>query len=369
MEMQERADIEFANIDIDCEIRNVIDQREEKLVLDVYEWTTIEYYASLDSTVTDVMGYGINHEMTFDVVDGEYILVDDSFDERHITGVCSDDKLLAEEDDTEFVEEVEISVSENTTRVAYNVQAAINYANTYCGVGILMQDYTSDNGVNLEGNHKNFYNQDYEVHEGRDCANFVSQCIYAGGLPTDSVWYPESWYWTNAKRLSLYLQSKEYQAPMVYDAESRSVNYNVVYPGNPVYWLYPEGSSASGHQMICTGYNSVGIPVVNGHNPDMFRVPLSWYTVTNPSSNDIYTIQIVTADLHTHVSDGEWYSNASSHFYKCKHCRENFYYQAHNIVTLGSRQYCSVCSYSGPFAARYSLSVCGELGTDTSPRD
>lgn len=249
-------------------------------VLDVYEWTAIEYYASSDSDVIDVMGYGIDHEMTFDVVEGEYILVADSFDERHITGVCSDDILLAEEDDTEFVEEVEISVSENTTRVAYDVQRAINYANSFCGVGILMQDYTSD-----------------------------------------SVWYP----------------------------------------GNPVYWLYPEGSSASGHQMICTGYNSVGIPVVNGHNPDFFRVPLSWYTVTNPSSNDIYTIQIVTADLHTHVSDGEWYSNASSHFYKCKHCRENFYYQAHNIVTLGSRQYCSVCSYSGPFAANYSLSICGDL--------
>lgn len=355
MEMQERAEIEFANIDIDSEIRNVLEQSEEKLVLDVYEWTTIEYYASSNSMVTDVMGYGINHEMTFDVVNGEYILVEDSFDERNITGVCSQDKLVYE-DKIELCQDVTAEgVPDNRTRSIYNVQNVINYANTYCGIALSNQDYSDFDGVTSAGNNKTLYNTaEYTVYSGRDCANFVSQCLYAGGLTTDTVWKKDSYAWVNAAGLANYLiTNRGYSS---YPASPG--NYSNVYPGNPVYWINPAGSSASGHQMICTGYNSAGIPVVSGHNSDMFRYPIS---LLDHEGHEIKTIQIVNSDQHLHAADGGYNITASSHYHICKYCRDVYDNAAHNVVTIGGSQRCSICFYGGPFASYHSLSTCGDL--------
>ena len=59
----------------------------------------------------------------------------------------------------------------------YNASKAIEYARTYC---------------------KN-YNPNYNSYKGRggDCANFVSQCLYYGGLQTTNVWKPYTYAWIN----------------------------------------------------------------------------------------------------------------------------------------------------------------------------
>ena len=44
--------------------------------------------------------------------------------------------------------------------ISYNANAAVNYAISYC----------------------RSYNRDYNYYRGADCANFVSQCLIAGGL-------------------------------------------------------------------------------------------------------------------------------------------------------------------------------------------
>ena len=43
--------------------------------------------------------------------------------------------------------------------------------------------------------HSSCHNPSYTFYDSNDCANFVSQCMYAGGLPKDSQWYPYSSYW------------------------------------------------------------------------------------------------------------------------------------------------------------------------------
>lgn len=105
--------------------------------------------------------------------------------------------------------------------------------------------------------------------------------------------------WVNAAQLANYLINMGYSSVVASDSS--------IYLGNPVYWINPAGSSASGHQMICTGYNSAGVPVVDGHNPDLYRVPYSNYI---GKGLGLCTIQIVTSDQHTHIPKGGWKSDA-----------------------------------------------------------
>ena len=91
---------------------------------------------------------------------------------------------------------------------------------------------------------------------GGDCANFVSQCLYAGGLKQDSVWYSGSRAWISCNNQINYFKGKGYK---VIDYASASD----IKPGNPVY--YYNGSKIT-HTAICVGYDSNGTPLVAAHN-------------------------------------------------------------------------------------------------------
>lgn len=80
--------------------------------------------------------------------------------------------------------------SSNVKSITYDRIAARDYANTY----------TSECG---SGYDTSYWNTDYVWHTengGVDCANYVSQAIHAGGIPTDSTWKPESIAWVNTGR-------------------------------------------------------------------------------------------------------------------------------------------------------------------------
>lgn len=89
--------------------------------------------------------------------------------------------------------------------ISYDRRAAAAYANTY----------TSECG---DSYNTEYWNPDYVAHTehgGNDCANYVSQAIYAGGIPTDSTWKPESIAWVNTGRnnkngLTHYMTDKGY---------------------------------------------------------------------------------------------------------------------------------------------------------------
>lgn len=56
-----------------------------------------------------------------------------------------------------------------------------------------------------------YYNTtDYSVHDHTDCANFASQALAAGGLPTDSTWKKDSVAWVRASALETYLNDMGY---------------------------------------------------------------------------------------------------------------------------------------------------------------
>lgn len=338
--------VEFVNVEIGSVVREIILQTEDMVTVNVYETTVIEYYAAEGITVTDVMGYGTDHEITLAVIGGEYQVVSDSYDDRLITGNCSSDMI-----GTELVADLCISgnleLEENGQEVmslnyiisdSYNVTAAINYANQWCGVSEAYKNFNVSDGY-VGDESTDLYNNDYAQYAGSDCANFVSQCLAAGNFTVPSA------YWTGAKALHLYLKSSQY--------ETTPAGNTNVFPGNPVYWwngvennLNDRGDADStGHQMICTGYNSANVPVVNGHTPNMFRVPITGYI--NCGAEGLHTALIVNENKHDHETSGNVYViTESAHALLCKICKVGFSYTAH-IIESGK---CSVCGYTGPFA-------------------
>lgn len=132
---------------------------------------------------------------------------------------------------SEIADENRSLFPELTTNVrtvnGYSPTAAVSYANTWAG--------TPSSPI---------YNSDYPYYSDNDCANFVSQCLYAGGFTmhgslrdigtynTTSEWYcryiPYEWHgnsyisgyslttsWCRAKSLATYLGSKALSSTQV----------------------------------------------------------------------------------------------------------------------------------------------------------
>ncbi len=140
---EENLAVEFINVEVDSKIEEILEQSDEELKLKVYEWTEIEYYTSPDAEIVDVMGYGTHHEMTFEVENDTYTLLEDSYDERVVTGACSADVLESEEFSVNWEEFINVSSgTENvySAKSNYNVNSVINYAHTYCGIAAASQD-------------------------------------------------------------------------------------------------------------------------------------------------------------------------------------------------------------------------------------
>lgn len=109
------------------------------------------------------------------------------------------------------------------------------------------------------------YNRNYKEYRGVDCANFVSQCLYAGGMPQTSDWYPQSVNWINV--MGHIRHFKEYGIFLT------ASNANVKY-GNPVYYDW-NGNGTYDHVGICVGRNASGMPVVDAHTSNVYHVPWS----------------------------------------------------------------------------------------------
>ena len=59
------------------------------------------------------------------------------------------------------------------------------------------ENYNPSAAVAYASQYWNNYNPAYNNYNsvGGDCANFVSQCLYAGGIPQDGTWYNGSSAW------------------------------------------------------------------------------------------------------------------------------------------------------------------------------
>jgi len=110
----------------------------------------------------------------------------------------------------------------------------------------------------------------YPVYSGVDCANFASQCMYAGGLAQDGTWRPGSSAWINCQSQMNYLARL---ASLVAADDSN------VRTGDPVYYDWNRDGHYD-HAAICVGTNASGTPVVDAHTQPRYHVP---WTMTSTS--------------------------------------------------------------------------------------
>lgn len=265
------------------------------VILDVYEWVSVEYIPDGCDNV-DYMGYETQHTMTLRNVNGEYVCIDDINDELDLLlyGDCIPGTEVTPADNSVQNNDAAESTTAYITFADYDVTALVEYADSWVEHKIHSETAT--------GPHK--YNPDYGYFLNNDCANYVSQCMYAGGLPFDegsgrnntstSQWWfdtskvvanqSNSNYtcpppWRSVSNMSTYFKNKGYEIQAV---ASGGTN---VFPGNPVY--------ASGHIVMCVGYNDAGKPICNGHTRDVWHYVYNYATAASGRS----TILIVDEDL------------------------------------------------------------------------
>ncbi len=142
----------------------------------------------------------------------------------------------------------------------------------------------------------NNYNPNYSNYNsiGGDCANFVSQCLHAGGLQMTDGWYWRSYNersgsWASCPSMYNYFKNAGYTI-----IENPSADQ--VLEGNPVlYWNASKGRWA--HAAICTGKNSSGTPVVAAHNNDRWNA--GWTLGYSKTCTVLITSGAVQEDLVT----------------------------------------------------------------------
>ncbi len=71
-----------------------------------------------------------------------------------------------------------------------------------------VQQYDLSAALSYAGKYWNKRNTAYNYYSGNNCANFVSQCLVAAGLPTDNTWKNGSYAFVNVDGLKSYFRSQ-----------------------------------------------------------------------------------------------------------------------------------------------------------------
>lgn len=268
--MADRMGIEVTDAETTVLLRDVTEDGAQT-TLRLYEWTFFEYIdPEGDGVTTDVSGYGVEHTVVLERNAFGYEIISDTYDEGDLTGMQSAD--YEEEEiplETGSLQEQQYAAYQ----AGYDPAKAAAYADKYVKNGISgtidesaynLKDYISMNG------------------RGGDCTNFVSQCIYAGGMPMDGVWFYKnadyfSGEWSTSRRHYPYMSGR---GKAINNPSSKDI-----FLGCPVY--YQSGQNIS-HTTICVGKNSAGVPIVDSHNKDYYHVRWNYWG----DSTHYYTVQL-----------------------------------------------------------------------------
>lgn len=261
---------------------------EEAYEVDVYEWTWIEYNDGNNGPV-DRMGYATDHKMTIvSEVNGGLKILENKYDDEMFTGVPQNPpvaEVMSENELMDFSDE-EVLTPNSISTSSLNVNKIITYADKWVGRSI-----APDDDLGIEGNYNPAY-PNYAASDS-DCANYVSQCLKAGGLPNDlngdttrndtiyEWWYhsgTSSTTWRYVPSMISYF-TQEGCAPIA----ATKAN---VYPGNPVLH-YSTTKNEYNHVGICVGYNYNDVPIINAHTRDVYHVPYTYFI--SPKTMQIFT--------------------------------------------------------------------------------
>ncbi len=259
---------------------NAIEEyNESSRMIDLTEWTFYNYdYTDDEITTSDLTGFATEHKLIVGQDGtGNYILTEDRYSEEDIFGMISVSYI--EEYNNEEIpavsgtadasvspeEETVDSSADTVVKAAYyssyDVTAAVKYSDKY------VLKYNS-----------NYFNFDPW---GGDCANFVSQCLNAGGIPQTDGWYynnngSHSSSWTTAGGVLNWMANN-------YGKRIDDPKAGDIYTGSVVAYDF-ENDGSWDHVTFCVGQDSAGNPVVNSHSHDRYHVVWNYADSTKPDT-------------------------------------------------------------------------------------
>lgn len=274
----------------DAEVTSLITglkETENGYIATVYEWTFFDYDDLSDGLGgSDTAGFGTEHTMTFQYnANGGLELISDVYEESSVlTGA---EEVAASAADSDMEENISLYAAAPNYDADFDPVKAAIYANTW----VTKEDLEG-------GKDPSLYNPAYKnfASSGGDCANYVSQCLYAGGMDRTSSWQPYSYAWINCHGMYGVFNSRGKTLSSFTEAD--------VWPGTIL--LY----SGYSHVTICVGHNSAGTPVINGHTSDRYRVPWNY-----SKEKLIYIIQLTDFEIQELTFEGDaivFYQNAVS---------------------------------------------------------
>lgn len=288
-------------------------------LLDIYEWMTVGY-APDEKEEISAAAYGYNFSLKAERdSSGSWDIAAVGNTEQNFSWMEEEAEYASEFqeadlDDRRVISEdgsLEMMAASAAGSYTYNVSNAIAYADKYC--------------IN--------YNSSYNSYKGRggDCANFVSQCLYAGGFKQDSEWYKHSVAWINVMK-----QIAHFKA---YGTFLNATNSNLI-KGNPIYFDW-NGDSTYDHATICVGRNNSGIAILDSHTKDLYHA-----TWTNWSFRKAATIQLRGSGSSTSVQDGSFKTDSNGKYYqysdgsRIKNCFQTisgktYYFKSDGYVAKG----------------------------------
>lgn len=275
----------------------------------IYEWMTVKYRDTPDSA-DSVSGYGytftlhIRSDQTETKSDSNTPVQSGSF---AIVSV-SDTEANYEELESEgvFITASGITYQEDETASS---EAESSGDEALVGAGTLNVSwvYDVDDAAAYADKWANSQNTDYTWWGGRggDCANFVSQCLYTGGFPKTSAWYPDSGSWIGQNELRSYLNQigagKLITAPTDKDLQK----------GDLVWYNWDGKGSSTNHITICVGKDSSGVPLIDSHTAARKRVKWNY-----GGENATYLAMQMKVSSSDNVPVYRLYNrNSGEHFY------------------------------------------------------
>ena len=258
----------------------------------VYEWTWIDYNDGKGGPV-DRMGYATDHEMVISVDEnGKAIVISNEYDDSMFTGAPNN--MI----NSDVISQDNIATSEGeiSPLAVYTANMSVNEIIEYADKWVGRTNLSGGNGTSSN------YNPAYVnfASDKSDCANYVSQCLRAGGMSfdygangtkgasdSDDWWYDGSRSGDNYNKSAI---SWRYVPSMInYWNKLKGCSYvsatqTNVYPGNPVFHY---GDGGYYHVGICVGYNYNDVPIINAHTSDVYHVPYTHFT--SPKTIQIFT--------------------------------------------------------------------------------
>lgn len=335
-------------VDFNCsyEVREIhVDQASGNIEVVAVEYTWFDYNViGYSYSATSQTAFGTTHSIVLigNLVDG-YVVIGNSYDERDVTGHATTDVIANSATqasiDTALMDmaiEPMVAGMIMNTKGMVDLNACIAYSDEWA--------LREDNSI-------------YGFVDSNDCANFVSQCIAAGGFEYDPIdinerssssniqwWHAEGGVtsttscppaWRRVSYFREYWGARYALVPIEVDPDGEYPLSNV-YPGNPVI------SNDGGHIVLCVGYDERNYPVINGHTHARYHATVSGTSYYG------YTILFLTGycENGSHVT-GNYVYNTTGHWRKCNNCGSGATtLVAHTYTLVGDEYVCNVCGYT-----------------------